>query len=369
MNRILPVGLYIFFALSCSVLAQDKDCEQILVQADDEFKEGRFYGIPALLKSCVDGGFTNEQKVRAYLILTQTYLILDDPIAADDSYLKLLKADPEYVANPARDPIDVYYLSGKFTSTPILTPHVRLGLNASRPQVIQEITTSGTSIDRREILNVGFQFGFGLDWNIDNNWSLGSEVNLAFKAFRRESNGYSKNDLQYMQERHSGFDIPLYVKYSDDSGRIRPFGYAGFALNLLTSANVSLDFFDNTANSEVGIKQISVKDENIYFKRNPFTQSIVVGGGVKYKLGRDFVYADLRYMAGLSNLTRPRENYYGDNDGFDLLITNYRFVSDFFRLDNLSLSVGYIRPIYNPRKKTKPKVSNLFRKKTARENK
>jgi hypothetical protein len=363
MNRILLLVFYFSFSLSTSILAQDLNCEQTLVLADDEFREGRFYGIPSMLKPCLDGGFTNEQRVRAYLILVQTYLILDDPIAADDSYLKLLRADPEYVANPARDPIDVYYLSRKFTSTPIFTPHVRIGLNTSRPRVIEEVTTSGTPIDRREILKVGFQFGVGVDWNINNNWSLCAEGNFTNKAFKRESKAYSQNDVQEMLERHGGFDIPIYVKYSVDSGRIRPFGYAGFAFNVLTSANVALQFFDNTANSEVGIKQTTGPDENVYFKRNYLTNSLVLGGGAKYKLGRDFVYADIRYMAGLSNLTKPNENHYTNGGGFDPAITNYQYVSDFFRLDNLSLSFGYIHPIYNPRKKTKPKVNHLFKKK------
>jgi Outer membrane protein beta-barrel domain len=366
MNRSpLYIFIIIFFALQSSpAIAQDRDCEQILIQADDEFKAGRFYGIPSMLKSCLDRGFTNEQKVRAYLILTQAYLILDDPISADESYLKLLKADPEYVANPARDPIDVYYLSRKFTSTPVFTPHIRLGLNTSRPRVIQEITTSGTPLDRKEIFKVGFQLGVGFDWNINNHWSLCTEGNFSSKAFKRETKGYSINDFQEMEERHTGFDIPLYVKYSDDSGKVRPFGYAGFAINSLVSSNISLQFDNATpSDEEVGVLQTSGPNEKVYFKRNFLNYSLVFGGGVKYKIGRDFVYADLRYMAGLSNFTKPDKNYYDETGAFDPSLTSYQYVSDFFRLDNLSLSFGYIHPIYNPRKKTKPKVGNLFKKK------
>ena len=370
MNRSLYLALTLSIVFSGSVFAQDGDCEQTLIQADNEFKEGRFYGIPSMLKSCLDGGFSNEQKVRAYLILTQTYLILGDPIAADDSYLKLLSADPEYVANPARDPIDVYYLSKKFTTTPIFTPHIRLGLNTSRPRGIQEITTSGTPLDHRELYKVGFQLGVGVDWNLNNNWSICTEANIAYKAFGSESKGYSKNDIQGMQEKHTGFDIPFYVKYAVDSGKIRPFVYVGFAINLLTSAKVSLEFSDNTpSNNEVGIKQNSVTNENVYYKRSPVNQSLVFGGGVKYKLGKDFVYADLRYMAGLSNFTKPDKNYYDQSNEFDQSITRYQFVSDFFGLDNLSLSFGYIHPIYDPRKKTKPRWSNLFKKKEVTEKK
>jgi hypothetical protein len=365
MNRRLPLILFVVFFSCGHSIAQDKDCEQILVQADNEYNTGRFYGIPSLLKSCLENGFTNEQKVRAYLILTQAYLILDDPIAADDSYLKLLKADPEYVANPARDPIDVYYLSRKFTSTPVFTPHLRAGFNTSRPRIIQEVTTSGTPLDRKEILKVGFQLGVGFDWNLNNHWSLCTEGNFSYKSFKRETRGYSRNDLQQMQETHTGFDIPLYVKYSDDSGKIRPFGYAGFAIGLLTSANVSLQFDNATpSNSEVGIKQTSGPNESVYSKRNFLNRSLVFGGGAKYKIGKDFIYADIRYMAGLSNFTKVNENHYSEDDVFDPSLTSYQYVSDLFRLDNLSLSFGYIHPIYNPRKKTKPRLGNLFKKKT-----
>jgi len=364
MNRVIL--LFVFFSalfFDCAS-AQDKNCEQTLNQADDEFNAGRFYEIPFLLKACIENGFTNEQRVRAYLILTQTYLILDDPKSADDSYLKLLNADPEYVANPARDPIDVYYLSKKFTSTPIFTPHIRSGLNISRPRIIQEVTTSGIPLDRREIFQVGFQVGVGLDWNIDNHWSICGEGNFSFKSFSRETKGYSKNDVQEMNEKHTGFDIPLYVKYSDDSGKIRPFGYVGFALSLLTSANVSLKFDNSTpSNSEIGIKQTSGPTENVFFKRNALNRSLVIGGGVKYKLSRDFVFADLRYMAGLSNFTKSSTNFYNEADLFDPSITNYQYVSDFFRLDNLAISIGYIHPLYNPRKKAKSITKNLFRKK------
>ena len=364
--------IFIFFLavlLSSRVVSQDKDCEQMLIQADDEFKSGRFYGIPMMLKSCLDNGFTNEQKVRAYLILTQAYLILDDPIGADDSYLKLLGADPEYVANPARDPIDVYYLSKKFTSTPVFTPHIRLGFNTSRPRVIQEISTSGTPLDNREILKIGFQFGVGVDWNINNNLSVCTEGNFSLKTFKRQSNKYSLNDIQAMQENQTGFDIPLYIKYSDDSGKLRPFGYAGVALNLLTSARVALRFDNETPSNEaIGSKETTGSDENVYFKRIPFNWSLVVGGGVKYKIGRDFVYADLRYMAGLSNYTKPEKNYYTEDSRFDPSLTKYQFISDFFRLDNLSISFGYIHPIYNPRKKTKPRLGNLFKRKAETEN-
>lgn len=367
-------GYLLIFVLFFSVSlygqsnSKDIDCEQILIQADDEFNAGRFYGIPALLKPCLDkNDFTNEQRVRAYLILTQAYLILDDPIAADDSYLKLLKADPEYVANPGRDPIDVYYLSKKFTSTPVFTPHLRIGLNTSLVRTIYEINTSGLPVDRKYIPRVGMQVGGGVDWNINNHWSICVEGNYSYKTIKQERKGYfsandQPSDNQSILEKQNWIDIPMYVKYADDSGNIRPFGYAGFAVNLLLSSRGPDWLFENNS-SDGSSKDATGATENLTHKRNFLNQSLVIGGGAKYKIGKDFVYADLRYMAGLSNLTKQETNYYDKEGNFDPAVAKYTYASDLFRLDNISISFGYIHPIYNPRKKTKPRLKNLFKKK------
>lgn len=358
------IVLYCFF-IGSSAWAQQVDCEQILIQADDEFNAGRYYGISSLLQPCLENNdFTNEQKVRAYLLLTQAYLILDNPTAAEDSYLKLLKADPEYVANPARDPIDVYYLSKKFTSTPIITPHIRGGFNTSLPRIIHELTVSGTEIETRNVLKIGVQAGVGFDFNLTNNISLCAEGNYANKGFKRNTEKgnekYFGADNLSTVERQNWFDVPLYIKYSDDSGKIRPFGYAGFAFNfLISSRGNDWEFRDETIN---GVKEATGPTEQLTYKRNFLNHSIVVGGGAKYKVGKNFLYADLRYMAGLSNLTKEDKIYYLKDGSFDPSIVRYAEVSDFFRLDNLSISVGFIRPLYNPRKKAKSPFDFLKRK-------
>jgi hypothetical protein len=42
-------------------------------------------------------------------------------------------------------------------------------------------------------------------------------------------------------------------------------------------------------------------------------------------------------------------------------VTKYRYVSDLFRLDNVSLSFGFVHPIYNPRKVKKAKTKSVLR--------
>lgn len=358
----LILGLILFS--NVFLLAQKKDCEETLNLAASEFEAGRFVGLPTILKQCLDNGFSQEQKVRAYLLLAQAYLILDDPKSAEKSYLQLLKADPEYIANPVHDPIDVYYLSKKFTSTPIFTPHAQLGINTSLPRTIYNINTSTKpdQLSTKNIFKPGYQLGVGLDWNISSQWSLCTGISFSAKDFKTVLNDNNAGTRLTVTEKENWFDIPLYLKYQVDSGKIRPFGYVGVAANLLVGTNLTLDGvhrIDYTPTSQ-GTQQISQgPDATVTFKRNFLNRSLVFGGGVKYKLGKNFIYADVRYMAGLTNLTK--NSYTTSNGKFDQLLTQYGYTSSFFRLDNLSISVGFVRPLYNPRKKGKPIAGLLER--------
>src|ERR1044071_8875323 len=101
---------FLFFTLSVQgVFAQSDDCELTLSRAVDEYNAGHFYTIPSVLEPCLNQ-FTTEQRQRAYLLLTQTYLLMDDPIGAKQSYLSVLRANPEFVPDTAVHTIDVIYL-------------------------------------------------------------------------------------------------------------------------------------------------------------------------------------------------------------------------------------------------------------------
>ncbi len=337
---------FLFAGLTQFTFGQVTDCEQTLNQATAEFEAGRFYGLPDLLKSCLKS-FSKEQKVRAYLLLTQVYLVLDDPASAESSYLQLLKADPEYVANPGRDPIDVYYLSKKFTSTPIFTPYFRIGINTSLPRTIYHINTNSNNININNAFKVGYQIDGGIDWNINERWSVSAGLGYSRKSFKTTN---SDNSSQLTStEKQDWIDVPVYIKYSYDSGRIRPFGYAGMAANLLIASRLSLNGTDFNSPSPKTQQVSQGPDVTIPYHRNFFNRSIVLGGGAKYKVGINFFYLDVRYMVGLTNL--GKNSYSLANGQMDPLATKYGYASDYFRLDNLSISLGFVKPLYNPRKK------------------
>jgi hypothetical protein len=367
------IGLTLLFSFQFAI-AQKTDCLQVLSQAETEFNAGHFYGLSSLLQECLESnGFTNEQRVRAYILLTQSYLLTDDPIAAEDSYLRLLQADPEYVADEIKDPVDVYYLSKKFTATPRFTPTLfKIGTNVSFVRTIHRINSISTpdSSKYKHLIKPGFQVGSGIDWNINDNISIGAEINFAQRSFENTIKNIFNDDNITSTERQYWFDIPLYFKYAAHLGKIRPFGYVGFSMNFLIADQVQLAFINRTpaldASESTNENRTQGADLNLRYKRNFLNRSLVFGGGIRYKIGKDFVVFDMRYLSGLSNVTNTKRNFYDNGKSGDYnmasTIGKYTFIGDYFRLDNLSVSVGFVKPLYDPRKIKKARTKSAMKK-------
>src|SRR5688572_17743004 len=164
----------IFLTGYCIDVQAQEECELVLIRATDEFNAGHFYNVPTMLKECLDKHQTREWRQRAHLLLAQTYLLLEDPAGAEKSYLEVLQANPEYVTDASRDPIDLVYLSSKFTATPVFTVFGKLGLNTSviRPIVYRNMY----SREEKYKLRPGFHIGGGFDWNYNDNLSATAEA-------------------------------------------------------------------------------------------------------------------------------------------------------------------------------------------------
>jgi hypothetical protein len=356
------VGLIITSVWCVSAWAQSSNsCEDQLNAATAEFEAGRFYGIPAMLKPCIDKGFSREQRQRAYLLLTQTYLLLEDPIAAEDSYLKVLQANPEFLTDPARDPIEVVYLSKKFTADPIFSLFAKIGPNVAIARVIHDVdlTSSTTPTNEKYTMRPTVHVEVGADWHFYNRFSLSASLNYSSTSFKFEEDDKYGRDIEEMIERQNWLSIPLSVKYSDDIGKIRPYGFIGYSVNLLVSDNAQFNILNLEPN---GISKPS-ESPSIDFmpKRNVLNRSFFLGGGVKLKSGLDYFFAEAQYAFGLSNIVNPDRVYNNEDGSIATDVFPYGHVDNYFRLDNLSVSIGYVHPLYKPRKLKTARTKGLLR--------
>jgi hypothetical protein len=332
------------------------DCEATLAIATGEFNAGRFFSLPSILQGCMNSGFTKEQKVRAYILLCQVYLINDDPKEAENSYLKLLQADPEYVAKPETDPVDVVYLSNKFTTRPVFTPHIRIGLNTSLNSIIHRSVPFGAEQDLEYSRkpNVGFQVGGGLDWNLSDRISVCGDLTFAQRNFTQAVDKIFNDDRSSTLAKFRWLDVPVYVKYQDTKGKWRPYGYVGYSAHMRLSSRAALTYVNVDPDPDGGPStEKPTEGPDVVFSKqqNLFNRSLVVGGGIKYKIGKNYLFADLRMMIGLSNVT-DENRVLADAEGvFNRNASFYAIAVDLYRINSLNISVGYIFPVYNPRKK------------------
>jgi opacity protein-like surface antigen len=360
-----------FLLTVISVTAQD-ECELVLNRATDEFNAGHLYVVPSLLIECLQKNQNKEWRQRAFLLLSETYLLLEEPLKAENSYLEVLRANPEFVTDEKRDPIDLVYLSSKFTTNPIFTLFVKGGSNVSFVRTI--LDRQATSGRQRNLIRPGFQVGVGADWNYNDQLSLMLECNYVFSSYKQHTSGIYGRDVADVYDRQSWVRLPLSVKYSDDKGKYRPYVYLGASIDFLLGDRVTITYSDRNNNPDANREEnIDRESPVLKFKpkRNMINRSWLIGGGVKYKVNLDYVFVDLRYSFGLTNLVDSRNSIY-DYDEMDSRTSEgfqnsaeaamrWGYVDDFFRMDHLFLSVGYIHPLYKPRKLKKARSKSVMR--------
>ncbi len=343
-------------------LAQD-ECELALVQATEEFNAGHLYGISAMLKDCLDKNQKREWRQRAYLLLAETYLLLEDPLGAEQSYLSALRANPEFLTDPNRDPIDLVYLSGKFTASPIFSLHGYAGPNISPVRVIHDVKIGGEPYTKEDYtVRVGWHVGVGADFHYNDFISASAGVSIARTSFRHTTtNLFGRNkDIVDFVDRQTWVTLPFAIKYSEGPRKFIRYGYAGISFNYLMGDNANVDIKNREASADDTDPPEfpkSISNIDILKTRERFNAAFFLGGGVKYKYKLDYFFLDLRYSFGIKNVVNVENRFNSTTDGLP-----YPYVDDDFRMDNFALSVGYIHPLYKPRKLKKARTKSVLRK-------
>lgn len=369
MGRFYAPIIFWFVLIGHGAWSQTMDCEQTIAFATEEFNAGHFHSVPRILNDCMNS-FSRDQKQRAFLLLTQTYLLLDDPIGAQRSYLEILWANPEFVPDEQLHAIDIVYLSKRFTATPRFSWFVGAGSNVSPVRKILEIGTSPLEKESYR-LRPGYNVGIGGEYSYDDHLRLRAEVNFFHTSYGLHGEGRHQMDEIMVVDRQTWLNLPLYVCYSDNIGKYRPYGYVGYSISSLFADKGVITLTEISAGGEeVEMVEVESADFDFTQRRIKVNQSFIVGGGIKYKFGLDFLFAEVRYSAGLKNVVNP-DFIYGDPNADGTSVDwiqssspsfEYDHVDNYFRLDNLALTVGFLRPLYKPRELKRARTRSVLRK-------
>lgn len=344
----------IFFTLflltsAIPLFAQDK-CAVALSEAEDKYEQGKLYEIPEMIQSCLSDGFSQEQKVRAYRLLTLTYLFLDYYKEADSAYLKLLKLSPEYVTDDELDPMEIINHHEKFTTKPkYYITMGKLGVNFSQAIVLLDYSLSQADNNSDKYSsNVGFHAGFGAEMVIYQNLHLSGEFFFSRKTLHLTDTHWDFYTTN-LDIAHTEVELPLSLKYYIPTGRINPFVLGGVSPSMLVESSIqniegayieSAEEFPVQPRTEIGTGKF----------KNRFNYSLFAGGGINYKIGLNYIVIEARYSMGMMNVTNTENRWREDfTAGRDLKFPSGH-VDDDFKINNLSFLVGFVKPLYKPRK-------------------
>lgn len=341
-------SLLLTFILIGSVVSAQAQCAQTLRLAQSIYEQGRLQDIPPLLLPCLVGDqLSHDGKVAAYKLLTLTYLYLEEPAKADEMMLLLLRTETEFKESEVVDPAEFIALLRTFRREPVF----RLGLKTSAVATERSVVSADYIDDGTNRGSHGFGFVAGLSGEIPftgklDAFTLNPEFMLQIVAF----NGQNEYDQSAERgdtarvtpatERQVWVSLPVSLQYNLYSGQITHY-YAslGLSVDYLMSSRMTLS---STREGSSGIEEGT---RSLTHMRNRFNSGALASAGVKRKIGKGLLIAEVRFKMGLFPVS-SRAHTYAD----PALVFDYKYVEGINRINSLMFSVGYVINRYNPKK-------------------
>jgi hypothetical protein len=336
--------LAVFLSIpALSSYAQLTSCAQTLRLARSTYEQGRLHEIPTLMTRCLENGFTQQEKVEAYKLLCLSYIYLEEPQKADEAMLRLLQTDNYFEINESTDPAEFIALYRTFRTAPIYRLGVNLGVNATQPNVSEAIETS--TADSEYSYGIAFQVGVNAEIPLRNKLTLNPSLLFQQKSFsirseldrQSSTSGAALKNRTDGREVHTWISIPVAVQYQLRSGRYNPYVSAGISADYLLRPEITVETIQDGAGA--------VQEQTYDIEREKINLSAIVSAGGKLRIFGGYFTTEVRYAYGL---TRVNSSKTAEKN--QILAFNNNLGDSLFKLSSLSVTVGYVQNIFNPKK-------------------
>lgn len=350
MKKFLLLICLLYLVGTVSIAQQP--CAFTLAEAQDMYDAGLIEQIPEKLTSCLKSGFSRDEKLQAYKLIILAYLF-DDNIEQADSYMsRFLQEFPSYQP-VATDPNEFIQLKETYDTDPIFTLGPVIGVNFANNFVTEPYSSDGYISESASYTtgNPGFQAGAQGNLKITPRLNFCTELYFYHSSvdFYTEQYGFTAADRGFdkmeFYEQQNRLDIPLSLSYDLYTGNLQPYIRVGAKPGLLLGANADVVNYSDINGEQVGKNQ-EVNYLKITQQRNFLNIWVFAGGGIKYRLGPGYVFADLRLNFNILNQVNDRQRHSNDDTEW-----NYSYTSDDFLMHDLAFSAGYLISFYNPKKK------------------
>lgn len=347
---------FCLLVLSCSKsFSQTATCAQTLRLARATYEQGRLHEIENQLKSCLESGFTKEEKqlkVEGYKILCLSYIYLEEAEKADEAMLNLKRTDPYFTPNPQVDPAEFVALFNTFRKEPIYRIGAKLGGNFSRPNVQESVSAVELGSDSKFKPSFGLQFGAAADVPLIKKITLHGELLYLQHRYEINQKVNRGTDVETGDplineftgtETQNWLSLPLSAEYaylnsnSKFHEKLRPYIAGGIVVEYLFGARIT------AIRQRAG--ESSIPESGIDVDREKINLSAMVSTGIKFKLASGLFVADVRYIYGFTNVS-SRETAFNNQR----LLWEYGYADPVFKMGALSINFSYVQDIFNPKK-------------------
>jgi hypothetical protein len=333
---------------------QNSNCSEVLIKAQDTYKEGRINEIADMLQPCLETGLSKQEKIEAYRLLTLTYLYFNEKEKAQNALTLLLKNDPEYKIRQI-DPTEFVNLFNSFRTTPVILIGAKLGVNYSDINV-----TKYFSLDQSDIARGKYKSDLGIQGSLFTQIPLSKRLSI-LTELQYTSKGYTYTDKLFgyasltLSEKQTYLEVPVLVNYNFGKGILVPYVNLGGSFAYMFKSTVVPVRVDETGdNNQREIKEGEISVNSLRKKLN---YNLMAGAGLKIKdvLGRGYLFFDLRYSMGLNNIVNPDKRYSNDD-----LVYKYLYVDNNIKINSFQYSIGYSYPLYKPKLKKVRKKDKIL---------
>jgi hypothetical protein len=181
--------------------------------------------------------------------------------------------------------------------------------------------------------------------NLSRRFELSFEPLFVQNNFKYISEPFSFTRIENI-ETQGRIDVPLTAIIVFPQKRVDFYLRGGMKGSyLLYGKNDIVRSYQNTG-SEI-YDEVSGPSLNFDGEREMFNASAVLGAGLRYKIPQAYFFMDVRYNLGLMN----QVNVTSRNTGAEERIWLYYVNQNSFMLDELSVTFGIAKTLYNPKRK------------------
>ena len=343
MKQLLIIHLSIILMMSCIAVSAQSPCANTLYEANKSYEAGDFTKSVALLKPCLNSGFSRDEKFEGYRLLALNYIYLNQLQQADTAVKKMLEKNNSYKLFPyIDDPAGLSRIIANYNVVPVLSVGIYSGFNFANINLLENHTAGVTTASYQPLL--GFQAGVEAEYNVWKGLSVSAGFQITDCRYTHVIDSLVglkqefTEDLTYIQ-------IPIIARYNflKNEAVWRPYLEAGFAFDHV-AGDVAHLLATNLSNGTV--KRSSFDPTS---RRTQNLTSIALGAGVQYRVFTGNLKASVRYLIGLTNVVNSDNRY---NDMSSVFLNQY--IDDAFKFDRWQFSLGYSFPVfYNVVKITK----------------